>query len=114
MDFMYRCVLRISAAGPISCWGIKSTDVLDTYFIVDTKSFVPWRHKHHPRLDSHISQSDKIVPLLQQAGAAGMTRRQLAGAIDLPPSLVDGLLAALLDTGQIRIDVVGGIRTYRA
>lgn len=73
-----------------------------------------WVEERHRRLDSHINQSDKIVPLLQQAGPTGMSRRQLTGAIDLSPSLVDGLLAALLDTGQIKVADVGGIRTYRA
>ena len=79
-----------------------------------TPSFRSWVEQRHIRPDSHISQSNKIVPLLQQAGPAGMTRRRLGGAIDLPPTLVDALLTALLDTGQIRIDVAGGIRTYRA
>lgn len=76
--------------------------------------FRSWVEERHRRLDSHINQSDKIVPLLQQAGPAGMTRRQLTGAIDLEPSLVDALLRALLDTGQIRVFVVGGVPIYTA
>ena len=76
--------------------------------------FRSWAEERHRRLDSHISQADKVVPLLQQAGPAGMSRRQLAGAIDLPPSLVDALLSALLDTGQIRVADVGGVHIYRA
>ena len=79
-----------------------------------TPPFRSWVEQRHRRLDSHISQADKVVPLLQQAGPAGMTRRQLAGAIDLEPELVDGLLRALLDTGQIRVAEVGGVHIYRA
>lgn len=75
-----------------------------------TPSFCSWVEDRHPRLDSHISQADKIVPLLQQAGPAGMTRRQLAGAIDLEREMVDALLTALLDTGQIRFDGAGRYR----
>lgn len=99
---------------PTNIVSSKNPNVRDTYYIVNTRPYLSWvQHRQH-RPDSNISQADKVVPLLKQAGAAGMSRRQLAGAIDLPPSLVDGLLAALLDTGQIRIDVVGGIHTYRA
>ncbi|QEL17847.1 hypothetical protein [Limnoglobus roseus] len=76
--------------------------------------FLSWVEQRHRRLDSHISQADKIVPLLQQAGPTGMTRRQLTGAIDLEPSLVDALLSALLDSGQIRVAVVGGVHIYTA
>lgn len=54
------------------------------------------------------------MPLLQQAGPAGMSRRQLTGAIDLEPSLVDALLRALLDTGQIKVADVGGVHIYTA
>ena len=106
--------LRISAVEPVSYAEPKKVNVTDTYYIMNTKSFLSWVQHRQQRPDSNISQADKLVPLLKQAGPTGMSRRQLAGAIDLPPSLVDGLLAALLDTGQIRIDVAGGIRTYRA
>lgn len=73
-------------------------------------SFRPWVEQRHRRPDSHISQSDKIVPLLQQAGPVGMTRKQLGGAIDLEPELVDALLVALLGVGQIRTDGAGRYR----
>lgn len=77
-------------------------------------SFRSWVEQRHRRLDSHISQADKVVPLLQQAGPGGMTRRQLGGAIALEPEMVDSLIRALLDTGQIRVADVGGVHIYRA
>jgi hypothetical protein len=78
-----------------------------------TESFMSWAGKRSNRPDRHINQSDKIVPLLQQAGPAGMTRRQLTGAIDLEPELVDALLVALVSIGQIKFDPSGGIHRYR-
>lgn len=81
---------------------------------MDAKSFLSWVYQRQHRPDKHISQADKVVPLLQQAGPAGMTRRQLGGAIDLPPAMVDDLLAALVGVGQIRIDQAGGVTRYRA
>lgn len=78
------------------------------------ESFHSWAGSRSNQPDKHINQSDKIVPLLQQAGPVGMTRRQLGGAINLERELVDGLLRALLDTGQISIAHVGGVNFYRA
>jgi hypothetical protein len=80
---------------------------------MDAPSFVSWVDQRKNRPDKHISQADKIVPLLQQAGPAGMTRRQLGGAIDLSPELVDALLAALLGVGQIKIVYNNGVPIYR-
>lgn len=80
---------------------------------MDPISFLSWVSRKENRPDRYISQSDKIVPLLQQAGPAGMTRRQLSSAVDLPPDLLDQLLSALIGTGLVSLDHIGSVPRYR-
>jgi DNA-binding transcriptional ArsR family regulator len=74
-------------------------------------SFLTWVRQKQNRPDRHIAQSDKIIPLLQQTG--GMTRNQLGSAVDLDPNTLNQLLAALVGSGQITLDLTGGIARYR-
>ena len=80
---------------------------------MDPTSFLTWLYRKENRPDRHITQADKIVPLLQQAGPVGMTRRQLGGAVDLAPDSLDRLLAALVSAGLVSLDIVGDVPRYR-
>ncbi len=76
-------------------------------------SFLSWLYRKENRPDRHIAQADKLMPLLQQAGPGGMTRRQLGSAVDLDPNILDELLAALVSSGIVSLDQVGGGPRYR-
>lgn len=85
----------------------------DTYSNMDPPSFLSWLYRKENRPDRHITQADKIVPLLQQAGPGGMTRRQLGGTVDLAADILDDLLTALVRSGMVTLDQVGGVPHYR-
>lgn len=62
----------------------------------------------------HIPASDRVVPLVAAAGAAGMTRRQIGSAIDLEPRVLDALLDALVRSGLLSVTWHDGFLVYRA
>lgn len=46
-------------------------------------------------------QADTIMPFVKAAGASGLTRRQLGGAVDLERVVLDDLLAGLVNVGML-------------
>lgn len=59
-------------------------------------------------------QSDRIIPLIAQAGATGMNRGQIGSVIDLDRDTLDQVLAGLVGFGQLTLTFENGLRVYRA
>jgi hypothetical protein len=57
--------------------------------------------------------AERLATLVAQA-AASMSRDDIAGALRLPPRILDDLLRALVTTGQVVMLKVGGRTVYRA
>lgn len=60
-----------------------------------------------------MPEVDKVVPLVARAGMAGMTRRQLGGAIRLEPEVLQDLLDGLVRFGMLVVRDEGGVQVYR-
>ena len=71
-------------------------------------SFTAW-FKHR----DHTPQTDKIVPMIAQAGTRGMTRHQIGSIIKLNRDVLDDFLAGLVQAGLLTITNEGGLRVYR-
>ena len=70
--------------------------------------FTNWLHK---RLNG-LPDADKLVQLIQAAGASGIPEGELRSAVDLPRQLVDNLLQALVGSRQVGVINRGGKRVY--
>ena len=61
-----------------------------------------------------IPDATRVTDLIVQAGAAGISHRDLRRAVELEPETLDGLLTALVGVGQIAVALVNGERVYWA
>lgn len=61
-----------------------------------------------------IPEADRILPLISQAAAKGITRGELGKAITLDREVLDDFLDGLVRVGVVRVDLVNGLPTYRA
>lgn len=77
-------------------------------------SFVDFLHRRSQRSSPMMPEADKIVPLVTQAGPAGMTRKQLGGAVRLQWHILDNLLQALISAGLLIGTDNGGGPVYHA
>lgn len=59
-------------------------------------------------------EPDRVLPLVQAAGAVGMTRKQLGGAVDLERDVLDDLLAGLVNAGLLTFGWENGLPVYRS
>ena len=80
------------------------------------KTFIKWTEwiDTSGPTDPRPSEVHRIALLIARAGSAGVSRRELGHKFDLPGRLVDGVLAAMLTTGQLTASDDGDQRTYRA
>jgi hypothetical protein len=62
---------------------------------MDITSFFAFSRRRQTR-DDLTPESDKVVPLIAQAGQKGMTRAEIGGVIDLDREVLDSLLLSLL------------------
>jgi hypothetical protein len=76
-------------------------------------SFTDWLG-HHPAKPVEVPEATGVLHIIAAAGPGGVTRRQLRGAIHLPPKVLDQLLAALLQTGQISLSGQGDGYSFRS
>lgn len=63
--------------------------------------------------DSPLSQADRVLVLIRQAGPQGISRGSLGGQIKLEKETLDQLLAALIGFHQILATRERGLITYR-
>lgn len=61
-----------------------------------------------------IPEADKLLPLISQSGATGISRGELGKAIKLDRQVLDEFLDGLVAVGVVRVGLVNGIRVYRA
>ncbi len=73
------------------------------------ETFNSWLYRRH----DPTPQADKILPLLAAAGTVGMTRKQIGGAVDLEPEVVDKLLSCFVRSGLVTVGDEDGGRIYR-
>jgi len=57
-------------------------------------------------------EADKVLPLIA-AAPAGLNRKQIGGAVDLDPEVLDRLLDGLVQLGAISVSFEDGGRVYR-
>ena len=69
-------------------------------------TFNAWLHQRH------VLDPDKITALIQSAGPNGIPENELRGSVELSKTLVDELLAALVDSRIVRVAERQGIRWY--
>ena len=74
-------------------------------------SFTSWLHR---RKGYTVPESDRVVPLIAQAGVAGMNRGQIGAAVDLERDVLDELLAGLVRFGELTVSDENGLRVFRA
>jgi len=75
-------------------------------------SFNSWLQRRHKKHGLAL-EADKIIPLVAQAGAAGMDRRQLGNAIKLEREVLDELLDGLVELGWLAVASEDGIKVFR-
>jgi hypothetical protein len=59
-----------------------------------------------------IPQADRVMLLLQSAGSTGVPESALRSLAELPRSLMDDLLDALVTAGQVNVTVKDGKRVF--
>ena len=59
-------------------------------------------------------EADRLIPLIHQAGAAGISRGEIGSAIKLDRDVLDDLLAGLVRVGVLTVADENGVRVYRA
>ncbi len=74
--------------------------------------FVQWLESRKPAPE--ISESDRLMRFIMQAGPGGIAEGDLKKQIDLPRQTVDQLLAGLLGLGLIVVTGQYGERVFRA
>lgn len=70
-------------------------------------SFTSW-------LETKLPESERIIPLIAQAGATGMNRGQLGGVIKLDRDTLSQLLTSLVQFGLLSVTPENGLPVYRA
>ena len=73
-------------------------------------SFRFWERKRR-----HLApEPDRVLPLVQDAGVVGITRKQLGGAVHLERDVLDELLAGLVNAGLLSFGWENGVPVYRS
>jgi hypothetical protein len=78
------------------------------------QSFTAWVQRRERAGHGHVPDSDRIVPLIAQAGSRGMTRREVGHAVRLEPDDLNHLLDALVRFGLLVVGRESGVPVYRA
>jgi hypothetical protein len=79
--------------------------------------FQPFRSWLHRRVESSahiVSETDKVVLFVAQAGPQGMTRYKLGRSIKLEPQALDDLLDALVGFGLLTKSRQGEMQVFHA
>ena len=77
--------------------------------------FHSWLRQRDRQQHDHVPVADKVVPLIAQAGHAGMTRGEIGKAIgdDVDRDALDDLLAGLVEFGLLKVEKQNGIQLFR-
>lgn len=59
-----------------------------------------------------ISEPDRLLLLIKQAGSQGMTRDEIGGVIKMDWKFLDEFLNGLVQAGMLRLVDRGGMRVY--
>lgn len=85
---------------------------IDTHiYAVEKLKFRKWLRKSGDPIE--IPEADRLLFVIADAGSVGLTRQQLGAQIDLPRHVLDDLLSALSQLGQISVANQGGWVVYR-
>ena len=68
---------------------------------MNAPTFSAWVRQRDDQRRGHVPYADRIVPLIAQAGAAGMSRTQLGHAVRLDPVALNHLLDGLVQAGML-------------
>lgn len=71
-------------------------------------SLTSWRHKREL-----LPHADRLLPLVAQRGALGISRGELGRLVDLHRDTLDELLDGFVRAGLLTLTVVNGVRVYR-
>lgn len=72
--------------------------------------FTSWENRRR-HLDP---EAERILPLVVDAGAAGMNRMQIGNAIELDQEVLDELLAGMVEVGLLNVMWRDGLPVYLA
>jgi hypothetical protein len=75
-------------------------------------TFAGWLRGHQSR-PVRVPEATRLLQLVAAAGPAGVSRGQLGGALHLPREVLDQLLDALVQAGQLRRAAEGGLDVYQ-
>jgi len=80
---------------------------------MNPSSFSCWLlHREHA--DHHVPHADAIIPMISQAGAAGMNRKQIGSVVSLDRDALDELLVGLVNFGLLTLTWEDGVPVFRA
>ena len=75
--------------------------------------FPDWLLKRDWALMKSVPDHQKVMLLLGWAGRLGMHRGEIGSLVDLPAETLDGLLYALVRSGEVSLTNERGYRVYR-
>ena len=89
---------------------------MHTYCIMNAVDFASWVKRRDRERREHVPVADLVVPLVAQAGQAGMTRGEVGKAVgdDLDRDALDDLLAGLVEFGLLTVAKENGLQVFRA
>lgn len=100
---------------PVGCSVTKA--VRCTYILeMNAVDFASWVQRRDRESREHVPVADKVLPLVAQAGQAGMTRGEIGKAVgdDLDRDALDDLLAGLVESGLLTVARENGLLVFRA
>lgn len=77
-----------------------------------TLTFRSWLEQRHRPDPIHVPESDRLSHLIAASGQTGISRRRLGHLFNLPPRLLDQLLTALVQLGQVTVKHHPGCGDY--
>ena len=83
---------------------------------VNVYDFHSWLHQRDRERREHLPAADKVMPLIAQAGHAGMTRSEVGKSIgdDLDRDALTALLDALVRAGMVTVSRQNGFEVFRS
>ena len=80
------------------------------HILMALPAFSTWAQKQKLK----VPEADQIIPLISQAGPRGISRGEIGRASKLDRDALDSFLDGLVGIGIVRVDLVNGLRVYRA
>jgi hypothetical protein len=85
-------------------------------YSVNIHDFQSWLHQRDRQNHDHIPVADKVLPLIAQAGQAGLTRGEIGKLVgdSFDRDALDDLLAGLVEFGLLTVARENGLFVFRA